>query len=145
MLRRIRKYLSSEKAKLLFNAFINSQFNYAALVWMFCRKQQYLKIQKIHHKALKVVYNSNKNYNELRWTESTCCKIDFLRHKFSVIQSMSTLEQLAPIYQIQWIYCWTKNENERSRKYWLFKYFMPMNSIKNKSLIYVTPCGCISC
>ena len=32
---------------------------------MFWRKKQYLKIQKIHHKALKVVYNSNKNYNKL--------------------------------------------------------------------------------
>ena len=64
-LRRIRKYLSLEKAKLLCNAFINNQFNYASLVWMFCRKKQYLKIQKIHHKALKVVYNSNKNYDEL--------------------------------------------------------------------------------
>ena len=62
-LRRIRKYLSLEKAKLLCSAFINSQFNYAALVWMFCRKKQYSKIQKIHHKALKVVYNSNKNYD----------------------------------------------------------------------------------
>ena len=60
-LRRIRKYLSLEKTKLLCNAFINSQFNYAPLVWMFCRKKQYLKIQKIHHKALKVVYNSSKN------------------------------------------------------------------------------------
>ena len=66
-LRRIRKYLSLEKAKLLCNAFINSQFNYAPLVWMFCRKKQYLKIQKIHHKALKVVYNSNKNCNKLLW------------------------------------------------------------------------------
>ena len=64
-LRRIRKYLSLEKAKLLCNAFINSQFKYAPLVWMFCRKKQYLKIQKIPHKALKVVYNSNKNYDEL--------------------------------------------------------------------------------
>ena len=61
-LRRTRKYLSLKKAKLLCNAFINSQFNYAPLVWMFCRKKQYLKI---HHKALKMVYNSNKNYNEL--------------------------------------------------------------------------------
>ena len=60
-LRRIKKYLSLEQTKLLCNAFINSQFNYAPLVWMFCRKKQYLKIQKIHHKALKVVYNSNKN------------------------------------------------------------------------------------
>ena len=32
---------------------------------MFCRKKQYLKIQKIHHKPLKVVYNSNKSYDEL--------------------------------------------------------------------------------
>ena len=32
---------------------------------MFCRKKQYLKIQKIHRRALKVVYNSNKNYDEL--------------------------------------------------------------------------------
>ena len=64
-LRCLRKYLSLEKAKLLCNAFINSQFNYAPLVWVLCRKKQYLKIQKIHHKALKVVYNSNKNYDEL--------------------------------------------------------------------------------
>ena len=64
-LRRIRKHLSLEKAKLLCNAFINSQFNYAPLVWMFCRKKQYLKIQKIHHKELKVVYNTNKNHDEL--------------------------------------------------------------------------------
>ena len=64
-LRRIRKYLSLEKAKLLCNAFTNSRFNYAPLVWMFCRKKQYLKIQKIHHKALKVVYNSNKYCDEL--------------------------------------------------------------------------------
>ena len=37
-LRRTRKYSSLEKAKILCNAFINSQFNYAPLVWMFCRK-----------------------------------------------------------------------------------------------------------
>ena len=43
-LQRIRKYLSLEKAKLLCNAFINSQFDYVPLVWMFCRKKQYLKI-----------------------------------------------------------------------------------------------------
>ena len=34
-LRRIRKYLTTVKAKLLCNAFINSQFNYASTIWMF--------------------------------------------------------------------------------------------------------------
>ena len=59
-LRRIRKYLSLEKAKMLGNAFIDSQFNYAPLIWMLCRKRLYFKMQKIHHKKLKVIYESNK-------------------------------------------------------------------------------------
>ena len=64
-LRRIRKYLTQDQAKLLYNAFINSQFNYAPIIWMFCRKNQYLKIQKIYHKALKVIFNSDDGYDEL--------------------------------------------------------------------------------
>ena len=38
-LRRIRKYLTLEKAKLLSNAFENSKFHYAFVIWM-------LKIEK---------------------------------------------------------------------------------------------------
>ena len=65
-LRRIRKYLTTVKAKLLLcNAFINSQFNYASIIWMFCHKQDYLKIAKIQYKALKIAYNSNESYEEL--------------------------------------------------------------------------------
>ena len=45
-LRRIRKYLTLDKAKLLGNAFIDSQFNYAPLIWMFCHKATYLKCKK---------------------------------------------------------------------------------------------------
>ena len=45
-LRRIRKYLTLEKAKLLCNAFINSLFNYAPLVWMFCIKKIIFKDSK---------------------------------------------------------------------------------------------------
>ena len=64
-LRRIRKFLTIEKAKMLGNAFIDSQFNYAPLLWMFCRKTLYSKIEKIHHKTLKVIYQSNDTYENL--------------------------------------------------------------------------------
>ena len=37
-LRRIRKYLTLKKTKLLYNPFINSQFDYASVMWMFCRE-----------------------------------------------------------------------------------------------------------
>ena len=62
---RIKKYLTLEKSKLLYNAFINNQFNYASIIWMFCHKQDYLEVEKIHYKALKIVYNSNECYEEL--------------------------------------------------------------------------------
>ena len=45
-LRRIRTYLSLEISKLLYNAFINSQFNYAPIIWIFFRKQDYLEVEK---------------------------------------------------------------------------------------------------
>ena len=64
-LKRITKYLTAIKAKLLCNGFINSQFNYASIIWMFCHKQDYLKIKKIQHNALKIVHNSNESYVEL--------------------------------------------------------------------------------
>ena len=64
-LRKISKYLILKKSKLLYNTFINNQFNYASIIWMFCRKQDYLEVEKIHYKALKIVYNSNECYEEL--------------------------------------------------------------------------------
>ena len=64
-LRWIRKYLTLDKVKLLGNAFIDSQFNYVLLIWMFCNKTTYLKIQKIYHKTLKVIYQSHASYDNL--------------------------------------------------------------------------------
>ena len=64
-LRRIRKYLTLEKAKLLYSTFINSQFTYTSVIWMFCRKKDYLKIGKIQYKALKIIHNSSESYEEL--------------------------------------------------------------------------------
>ena len=65
-LRRIRGYLTVEKARMLAYTFIDSQFNYAPLIWMFAGKTLINKICKIHHRTLQVVYNEyNKSYQEL--------------------------------------------------------------------------------
>ena len=60
-LRRIRKYLTVEKAKLLANSCINSQFNYAPLIWMFANKCSIDKILKIQKK------NTSNSLWRLRW------------------------------------------------------------------------------
>ena len=54
-LRRTRNFLTLGKVKILRTAFIDSQFNYASLIWMFCRKTFYSKTENIHHWTLKVI------------------------------------------------------------------------------------------
>ena len=62
----IRKYLTIEETKLLASAFINSQFNYAPLIWMFENKSSIDKILKIHKRALEIVYDvHDESYENL--------------------------------------------------------------------------------
>ena len=62
----MRRYLSVDKTRLLGNAFIGSQFNYAPLISIFAGKTLINKICKIHHRTLQVVYDDfNKSYDEL--------------------------------------------------------------------------------
>ena len=80
-LQRIR---TPDKAKVLHNAFINSQFSYASIIWMFFRKTDYLKMEKIQYKALKIVFNSNESFealllhsNEVSFSSKTVTSIDY--------------------------------------------------------------------
>ena len=58
--------MTVEKAKLLANAFINSQSTYAPLIWMFAGKSSIAKICKIHFRTLQIVYNNfDKSYQVL--------------------------------------------------------------------------------
>ena len=63
-LRRIRKDLTLEKARVLGNAFVDSQFNYAPLIWMFCKKT-ISKCRKFTIKHLRIIYMSDESYENL--------------------------------------------------------------------------------
>ena len=56
--KRLRSYLTLDKARPLGNSFIDSKFNYAPLVWMFARKTTISNIFKIHYRTLQIVYNN---------------------------------------------------------------------------------------
>ena len=51
-----------EKARILANAFINTMFNYAPLIWMFASKTAINKILKIHYRTFS---ECHKSYEEL--------------------------------------------------------------------------------
>ena len=56
---RILNRLSLLQAKILYNYFILSQFNYSCLVWMFCSKTLQNKINQIQKRALRFEPNLN--------------------------------------------------------------------------------------
>ena len=63
---RISKYLNLDKRKVLFKAFIQSQFAYCPIVWMFHDRGIENKINHLHETVLRIVYrDDNSTFNEL--------------------------------------------------------------------------------
>ena len=59
-LARVSKYLSKEKLRLLMKTFVTSQFNYCPLIWMFHNRTLNNKINRLHERALRLVYTDEK-------------------------------------------------------------------------------------
>ena len=58
--------MDERKRRTIMKAFINSQFGYCPLVWMFHSRQLNNRINKIHERALRIVYNDfSSTFNEL--------------------------------------------------------------------------------
>ena len=65
-LARVAKYFDKAKLRMIMKAFIQSQFNYCSLVWMFHSRTLNNKINRLQERALRVVYNNDSHtYQEL--------------------------------------------------------------------------------
>ena len=66
VLARITPYMSIPKRKLLMNSFFMSQFNYCPLVWMCHSRKLNNKINRLHERCLRIVYNDKtSSFEEL--------------------------------------------------------------------------------
>ena len=61
-LARISRFLSTSSRMIIYNSFINSNFNYCPIVWHFCGKKNGDKIEKNQERALRIIY---RNYDSL--------------------------------------------------------------------------------
>ena len=63
---RIATFMSFKKRRTLMKAFIESQFNYCPLIWMFYSRIMNSKINRIHERALILVYSDHvSSFDEL--------------------------------------------------------------------------------
>ena len=71
VLNRLVKLLNLKKRRLLMKAFIESQFNYCPLIWMFHSRTLNSKINKLHERSLRLVYNDEtSSFEELLKTDN---------------------------------------------------------------------------
>ena len=54
----ISRYAEVSKKRVLFKSFIESQFKYCPLIWMFHSRELNNKINKLHERALRIVYRN---------------------------------------------------------------------------------------
>ena len=65
-LARISNYMSQEKLRLLMKSFIESQYSYCPLIWMFHGRTLNNRINRLHERGLRLVYkNSDLSFEEL--------------------------------------------------------------------------------
>ena len=66
ILGRMSNYLSENKKKILYKAFFESQFKYCPLVWMCHSRQANARINRLHERALRIVYDDHySSFEEL--------------------------------------------------------------------------------
>ena len=67
-LAQISRYMSKDKLRILMKAFTESQFNYCPIVWMFHNRTLNNKINRLHERALRIVYkdtNDDSTFEDL--------------------------------------------------------------------------------
>ena len=65
-LARVSHYINFEQRRMIMKAFITSQFSYCPLVWMFHSIKSNNRINRLHERSLRIVYNDyNSTFEEL--------------------------------------------------------------------------------
>ena len=168
-LARIAKYLNPDKLRILMKTFIESQFNYCPLIWMFHSRQLNSKINKLHERALRIVYkNPHLTFQQLLDLDKTHCihhrnlqKLAVEMYKVSNKLVPAPIQELFPTYEntynLRSQRCWksynvrtvgfgTETFTYRGQKTW---HLLP-DSIRNSQTLkefkvkikHWTPAGC---
>ena len=66
--------MSFEKKRILLKAFLESQFGYCPLTWMFHRRKANNKINYIHERALRILHKDNvSSFEDLLKKDNSFC------------------------------------------------------------------------
>ena len=95
-LKRLKGYMEFKAKEILVQSFVFSNFNYCPLVWHFSSEKSVKKIEKIHERALRFLYNdSTSSYDDLL-SKAEKCTMRISRLRTLCIEIYKTVSKLNP-------------------------------------------------
>ena len=68
-------FVSAKKRRIIFKSFIESEFKYCSLTWMFCSRKGNNKINRLHKRSFRIVNNDYKSRYEELLSHNNCFSI----------------------------------------------------------------------
>ena len=93
---RVAPFMNIEKRKMIMNAFFNSQFSYCPLTWMFHNRLINNKINRLHERCLRIVYNDNQSTFEELIEKDNIVSVHQRNLQFLAIELYKVVNGISP-------------------------------------------------
>ena len=93
-LNRLRAYIGNKEMEILINSFIYSNFNYCPLVWHFSSCKSTVKIEKIHKRCQRVIFNDNMSDYQTLLEKSKKTSMEMTRLRNLATEIFKTINNL---------------------------------------------------
>ena len=124
-LSRLCAFLPFQRRKILMNAFFDSQFSYCPLVWMFHSRDINTRINNLHFRALRMVYQDEKSSFEELLKRNYSVTIHHRNLQFLAIEMYKVMKGIGPVFMKE---IFTINSNAFTTH--------PSSSTRSNSLFY---------
>ena len=95
-LTRVTSGMSLSKKHILMNAFFNSQFNYCPLIWMCHSRENNNKINRLHERCLRIIYNDKRSSSNVLLEKNGSVSIHERNIKILVTEMFKVSKNIAP-------------------------------------------------
>ena len=93
---RLAPFMNVDKKRMIMKAFIESQFGYCPLVWMFHSRSFNNKINRIHERALRITYNDKLSSFQNLLEKDNSATIHHRNMKILATETYKFLQGLSP-------------------------------------------------
>ena len=93
---RLAPFMNADKKRMIMKAFIEPQFGYCPLVWMFHSRSLNNKINRIHGRGLRIIYNGKSSSFQKLLEKDNSVKIHHRNTKILATETNKFLQGLSP-------------------------------------------------